>query len=468
MTTADEALREVLRDPHADGPRLAWADAIEAEDPARAELVRVQCQRATQPDDAELLLRERVLLTKHKKRWLKPHQRYLSGGRLARGFLTAAYVKMKPVLADPEGLFGTTPLSSLYTRTFSNQLAKTSASMTFLEGLSALELSECKLQDAGLQALLGSGRLRRVRRLRLDSNALKKQSVSALLAWDGITDLESLNLSSNKLVDADLQPLLGATQLSALRHLGLAGGLLAGLDGMVSLVNSLALPQLESLDLSRNRIAGGDDLHTLKQCHRLATLRRLLIANNEIGGFGALCLRDGPWQRLEELLIDQDNSPTPALAELAKGAWPRLRRLTYWQAAPISVDQMTQFAAGAWPALESLRLTGLEPGALAVLANSRLAAQLTDLDLTGQAFGDRDMQALLANPWPELRQLELFSTSETALEQLAASANFPNIHTLCLGSLTTTKSKRALQQRFGPALIDTPRWRRDADQPAPY
>ena len=66
----DEALRAVVHHPFDDAPRLAYAHAVEATDPARAEFIRLDIGLAT-TYDAEARERTDVLLAINGDRWLR-------------------------------------------------------------------------------------------------------------------------------------------------------------------------------------------------------------------------------------------------------------------------------------------------------------------------------------------------------------------------------------------------------------
>lgn len=67
--TERDLLRVVCEWPERDEPRLVYADAIEAEEPERAEFIRVQCNIAKDPMNANLLWREAELFSAYKRQW---------------------------------------------------------------------------------------------------------------------------------------------------------------------------------------------------------------------------------------------------------------------------------------------------------------------------------------------------------------------------------------------------------------
>ena len=69
MTEEDDFLANVVADPDADEPRLAYATWLEQRADPRGEFIRLQCERARLPADSpsyrHLLEREQQLLQSH-------------------------------------------------------------------------------------------------------------------------------------------------------------------------------------------------------------------------------------------------------------------------------------------------------------------------------------------------------------------------------------------------------------------
>src|SRR5262249_59482941 len=74
MSPQERALIDAIRDdPDDDLRRLVYADWLEEHGQAeRAELIRVQVELAKRPGARELIARERELLDKHRRAWLRP------------------------------------------------------------------------------------------------------------------------------------------------------------------------------------------------------------------------------------------------------------------------------------------------------------------------------------------------------------------------------------------------------------
>jgi uncharacterized protein (TIGR02996 family) len=91
VVVEDELLAAVVRAPDDDGPRLIYADWLEERgDPARAELIRVQCALAAGPPDDQrprLERRERELLRHHGRQWAEPLGDEVQEWVFERGFI---------------------------------------------------------------------------------------------------------------------------------------------------------------------------------------------------------------------------------------------------------------------------------------------------------------------------------------------------------------------------------------------
>ncbi|WP_371388991.1 TIGR02996 domain-containing protein, partial [Salmonella sp. M9-2] len=86
MTPDDAFLQSIIENPDDDGPRLVYADFLEEHgQPARAALIRVQCQLA-EGDHPELLEQEAALLKKFGREWAGPLLGLVKKWSYRRGF----------------------------------------------------------------------------------------------------------------------------------------------------------------------------------------------------------------------------------------------------------------------------------------------------------------------------------------------------------------------------------------------
>jgi uncharacterized protein (TIGR02996 family) len=439
----------ILSAPDDDAPRLAFADAIERVDGARAELIRAQCELGRLSfDDARtvpLRLREQALIAKHHARWLKVLKPSAVHAWLARGFFEQVRVHGKKFVADAGAIFANEPIRSLWSRDVGNKLVGEFAAIPHLARLHTLSLPECKLDAKGLALLLASPHLTALRALKLAYNALRGRApIERLVAWEGVTTLEELALGSNRFADDDLVPLLASTRPRALRSLSLNGTLI-GLDGMGVLRNHLALPALRQLSLDGCRLEG-EDVRVLRDCTALGQLRELNIGGNTLDGLGMSALAAGPWaSTLESLSTSQPEQVRCALDALAApGALPALRRLSFWSPR-LDAANVEALARRDWP-LRELTLRGpLTPAMVASLASSGLRTSLERLELVCyEPLAADVVTALLEHEWPKLCALRVQShvLPYALAERIVAEQRFPVLRALSMA--TDSSAARAL------------------------
>jgi uncharacterized protein (TIGR02996 family) len=290
--THEEAFREaILDEPHADGPRLVYADWLEdhaATDDgrARAELIRVQCRLADSPPEAErevLRAREARLLHDHALAWLGALANAVESWRFERGMacvrlraarfisptfqtLAAAWfpragvtgLELRGGTAHRARLFGSPLLAGVHrlrldeTRMLDRHVRELAAGAAHLRRLTSLAVRNCGnswgLGPAALQALADSPHLRALREIDFHLFPLREGALDVLTgapAWPG---LESVNLGHTRLGPDGVGRLLQAPWLHNLKGLGLYACLPS--DELVcALLGSPHLGRLRWLDL---------------------------------------------------------------------------------------------------------------------------------------------------------------------------------------------------------------------------
>jgi hypothetical protein len=90
-----------------------------------------------------------------------------------------------------------------------------------LENLQNLLLDDCKLGDAGAEALGGAAVLCSLRLLSVDQNRIGDRGVAALAASPHLAGLTDLHLWANALTDAGVRAILASDHLRKLRKLEL-------------------------------------------------------------------------------------------------------------------------------------------------------------------------------------------------------------------------------------------------------
>lgn len=216
----------------------------------------------------------------------------------------------------------------------------------------------------------------------------------------GLPALERLTVGYLRLTAEQTGPfaLLGRLRSLVLHNCGLDAATLGQVFGKA--------PRLRTLDLSGNRLAGG--LEVLATKAALPSLETLKLVSaglrpndvKPLAGSGAFPL-------LTDLELDENAIGDAGLVALARGRWPRLRRLSlrYAQSGPLGLRALLD-TEGVGD-LSSLTLSGNKLG---MMAGSLLGAAelgpLRSLRVNACQLGAGGYEALLENPTlSELREL---------------------------------------------------------------
>src|SRR4051794_26810457 len=110
MSHDDAFLQSIIESPEDDAPRLVYADWLEERgDAARAEFIRVQCQRAgmdeEDPRQVGLLIRERALLKEHSRRWVGRLSDFTQHCEFRRGFVEQIDIGWQEFLTHATDIF---------------------------------------------------------------------------------------------------------------------------------------------------------------------------------------------------------------------------------------------------------------------------------------------------------------------------------------------------------------------------
>ena len=212
---------EILRNPDSDAARAAYADAIAATDPSRAELIRVQLQliqslRANGPllDRSNGYDRERQLLGTHKDAWIKrvagvPGVKWAG---LMRGFPEHVRMSARDFLDQGARLYGLAPIRHL-----SLDDVKPHAREVFdsplLARIRTLSLRKQQLGDDEARLLADSHQVRGLRWLDLAANAIGRAGLEALVASANLPELRVLDFAGNAAHDPT--PQVGETDIDS-------------------------------------------------------------------------------------------------------------------------------------------------------------------------------------------------------------------------------------------------------------
>lgn len=300
--THDEAfLRDVSAHPDDDAPRLICADWLQDHgDPARAEFIRTQIERANASTDAvrraALWERERQLLGEHEMRWTAPLHGLVQRARFVRGFVEQVFVLGDDFLRHAEALFQLAPVRHLVLTGSPSAWAQLLA-IPQLRPLSTFELrGGAALGAEEVNLLAGCPHLPHLRRLIL-RYAVDDEAVRVLAAAPLCSRLTALDLYSVYLEKE------GAEALVSSRHL----------DGL----SYLALGNFEDLDIAQTLTA---------PAARLAGLTQLYLGWTHIDNEGARRLAEAPkFARLQVLDLMGNRIETAGARALAES--PHLQAL---------------------------------------------------------------------------------------------------------------------------------------------
>jgi uncharacterized protein (TIGR02996 family) len=206
MTANVDALyAAVVAAPTDDAPRIAYADAIAATDPDRAEYIRLELKLATwrktgpnSPERAKASVRAQALLEKHRREWEKP-VRPLACGFL-RGFVELVELDAAKFLATAPDLYARAPILHL-DLTGVEPVAEQLFASPHLARIESLSLLRNELRDAEIALLAGSPYLKRLAWLDLGLNKVGPAGLEALAASDRLPRLGYVSLMSNPVDD---------------------------------------------------------------------------------------------------------------------------------------------------------------------------------------------------------------------------------------------------------------------------
>jgi uncharacterized protein (TIGR02996 family) len=299
FTTDDRAfLRGIMSNPAELTAWLVYADWLdEHDDPARAEFIRVQCERARLPEDSPqrrgLLEREEALFRRHGDAWLGPWERLHPEATFERGFLTGLSIRY----------YARVPLGELaeavapYLRHLEKLTLEWNTLTTGLlealaadppRNLSALEVRRCRRGNAAVKAVAGFPRLARLTRVRMTEDHIGPAALKSLAKASCLESVRALDLSYNPLGASGANTLAGCPRLDRLTTLHLNGANV-GDAGAAALSASPHLAALTTLGLRHNNI-GDVGARALATSPYLVRLTSLDLTYNAIGAAGAAAL----------------------------------------------------------------------------------------------------------------------------------------------------------------------------------
>ncbi len=254
--------------------RLILADWLDEHDePYRAELVRLQCERAHLPPQSaraeECARREKALIEKHGATWLAPLGGGVASSTHERGLLNVV----------------------LQARSFLGQRLRSlagSEAWAWVEQVGAWNVT----RGGRLEAVLASPLLASVRGLNLTYTSLDAVGLGALAAVD-LGHLRALGLGQTFVGARGVRALAAVPWLIGLTSLNLQQNHLRA-EGARALAELPNLANLEEIDLLWGTI-GPEGLAALAHSPHLARLRRLRLNGNHLGAKGMAVLASAPY-----------------------------------------------------------------------------------------------------------------------------------------------------------------------------
>jgi uncharacterized protein (TIGR02996 family) len=324
--TNHELVVEVLARPADDAPRLAYAKWLkDSGDKDRAELIKVQCDRAAKdrfdPAQERLAKKEKSLLKKNEARWLAELPEWARRGAVfRRGFVGVLRVELDEVVKGFAELVKFTPVDGIELSTGGApaKSVKALAKCPQAARLTSLALWYNGVGDAGAKAIASSPHFAGLRSLTLGNVGLTDAGAAALAASPHLAGLRELNLGGNDVTPAGIRAITSskwAPEVLALDNIDLSGKAMAALAAWPGLASVRAL----SLD---NAQIGPKEAAALVASPHLTSLRKLDIGSNPLTAAGVAALADAPaLGNLVELQFSashlQDDA-VPAILRLAR------------------------------------------------------------------------------------------------------------------------------------------------------
>jgi uncharacterized protein (TIGR02996 family) len=457
-------LDQVLADPDDDAARLIYADFLEEIGDPRGEFIRLQCELAEidelHPRYLDVSHRCDQLFFEHGQAWSDELHQDVRKIAFSRGFIDKITIRARAFIKEAEQLYRTTPVHWLrfnYVKGAGPELAEVES----LAKVRCLDLSQLKIPEDDMTALLMSPHLNNLQSLDLSNNsALFSQSVAtALGAMRSATTLQQLDVPSGSTF---LQTLARAGDFPNLQRLSIG---YAFADDDISGLAKLRVPNLQALRVHRQLNA--------KDCEALAALPvdqlkeldlgssrppakglKYLAERGALDGIVKLSLENcGLGVRAVEVLFREQRLAHCVTLNLASNFAETVdsgksRKLVEKLAAHQVMNR-----------LQRLHIGGLRAGDLELIAGAPQFQNLQVLELTGTTLGGRDIMALAENPIADsLLQLKLIGVEmqPDAIKQLESGLLFPNLRRLDIGKNFDADYSRTMDDAVVVRLLTTP------------
>jgi len=296
----DALIEAVIAEPYADLPRQVFADALQARNDPRGELVMLELALAgplSIRKREQMKARRDALFAQHAKTWFPTALEYRTRG----GFISSITGTFAKVAAEATALFATQPVveaaisnveaAKLVKAPWLRHIRELSVRgalgdkgfATLVAAANAQQLTSLNVTASGLgkKALAALGtHLPHCRTLVLTANLVGDEGAAQLADWKHLGQVETLYLSGCNLTVAGVSKLL-AGNLASLAKLTLSKNRLDGTIGLAIAKAAPNLPRLELLELVGNKL-DGTVVATLAAA-KLPAIRRIDVRNNRIG-----------------------------------------------------------------------------------------------------------------------------------------------------------------------------------------
>ena len=297
----DALIQAVIDEPDSDLARQVCADALQARNDPRGELIVLELALA-----GPLAIRKRevmkarrdALLAEHRVQWFPTQLEYRTRG----GFISAITGSLGSITSEQDTLFANQPIveaAITHVQGADKLLAApwlarirhlilrgeldAAAFAALVAASNTQQLVELNVTGCGLvkNALAGlKANLPECRTLVLTSNSLGDDGVARLVDWSHLAEVETLYLSSCNLGAAGLEKLLAAN-LPNLTKLTLAKNKLDGAIGRIFAKAAKRLPRLEHLELTGNAKLDASAVEELRGA-KLPAIRRIDVRQTRI------------------------------------------------------------------------------------------------------------------------------------------------------------------------------------------
>lgn len=274
-----------------------------------------------------------------------------------------------------------------------------------------LDLSHNDLGDEGVARVAGSSCLGGLEVLLAVGVGCMDRGAIALAESVGLPVLESVSLSRNDIEAEGAARLIGINRLTALRSIDLSVNPIDARELAEALRDVPARPGgLESLQLEDNGI-GPDGIATLAELPHVGDIAHLGMSGNDILATGVEALASRRLVHLRSLSLANAGLGTPGIAALVQASWlPRLRVLDLSDNEAGDDGLAALLHSGRLGGLEVLRFlrNGLTDLAGGLLQHHTGLAGLRELHLGDERLTGAGCAALVSNPalgWIELLDL---------------------------------------------------------------